>query len=361
MSGTRAWCASTTAGWSSAAAVPLVTQMMVGLPVAIASPRAKKAALRSSRRTWTRSRSARGRASGVEREPGQTTASVTPSRTHSSTRVALKVACTLTRRATPCRGARLRPAAGPAARLHADGAPLGPLRGHAGRVAHPGRGRPPRARRLRIGAGRPAGDGRPGGGRGAAADRRRAVRPARLLARCPGGAARGASAPICRCAASCSSASPQASRTRPSAARRRQSDERHGRRARGLRGRRGIHRRMAARAAVRAAGRGGRRAALRATPQQRGRPGFEPATVRDRHPGAAVGRLADAVLPRPGPGRDRTTRASPSHALRLARLVPHGVASLVPGGGHAVHLAQPEQAAPDRASLARRSRDRRAD
>jgi 2-succinyl-6-hydroxy-2,4-cyclohexadiene-1-carboxylate synthase len=31
-------------------------------------------------------------------------------------------------------------------------------------------------------------------------------------------------------------------------------------------------------------------------------------------------------------------------ALRVARLVPHGVASLVPGGGHAVHLAQPEQA-----------------
>jgi 2-succinyl-6-hydroxy-2,4-cyclohexadiene-1-carboxylate synthase len=34
-----------------------------------------------------------------------------------------------------------------------------------------------------------------------------------------------------------------------------------------------------------------------------------------------------------------------SHALRVARLVPHGVASLVPGGGHAVHLAQPEQTA----------------
>jgi 2-succinyl-6-hydroxy-2,4-cyclohexadiene-1-carboxylate synthase len=30
------------------------------------------------------------------------------------------------------------------------------------------------------------------------------------------------------------------------------------------------------------------------------------------------------------------------HALRVARLVPHGVASLIPGGGHAVHLAQPE-------------------
>ena len=34
-----------------------------------------------------------------------------------------------------------------------------------------------------------------------------------------------------------------------------------------------------------------------------------------------------------------------SHALRIARLVPHGVASLVPGGGHAVHLAQPAQTA----------------
>ncbi len=33
-----------------------------------------------------------------------------------------------------------------------------------------------------------------------------------------------------------------------------------------------------------------------------------------------------------------------SHAVRVARLVPHGVATLVPGGGHAVHLAQPQQA-----------------
>ena len=43
-------------------------------------PNAKNPALRSSRRTWTRSRSASGSASGVDREPGQTTASVTPSR-----------------------------------------------------------------------------------------------------------------------------------------------------------------------------------------------------------------------------------------------------------------------------------------
>jgi 2-succinyl-6-hydroxy-2,4-cyclohexadiene-1-carboxylate synthase len=34
-----------------------------------------------------------------------------------------------------------------------------------------------------------------------------------------------------------------------------------------------------------------------------------------------------------------------SHALRMARLAPRAVASLVPGGGHAVHLAQPEPAA----------------
>jgi 2-succinyl-6-hydroxy-2,4-cyclohexadiene-1-carboxylate synthase len=33
-----------------------------------------------------------------------------------------------------------------------------------------------------------------------------------------------------------------------------------------------------------------------------------------------------------------------SHALRIAHLVPEAVVSLVPGGGHAVHLAQPEQA-----------------
>ncbi len=41
-------------------------------------------------------------------------------------------------------------------------------------------------------------------------------------------------------------------------------------------------------------------------------------------------------------GSDDTRFAA--HALRLARLAPHTVASLVPGGGHAVHLSQPEQA-----------------
>jgi 2-succinyl-6-hydroxy-2,4-cyclohexadiene-1-carboxylate synthase len=32
-----------------------------------------------------------------------------------------------------------------------------------------------------------------------------------------------------------------------------------------------------------------------------------------------------------------------AHALRVARLAPHAIASLVPGGGHAVHLSQPDQ------------------
>jgi 2-succinyl-6-hydroxy-2,4-cyclohexadiene-1-carboxylate synthase len=40
-------------------------------------------------------------------------------------------------------------------------------------------------------------------------------------------------------------------------------------------------------------------------------------------------------------GSDDTRFAA--HALRVSRLVPHGVTSLVPGGGHAVHLAQPPQ------------------
>ncbi len=54
----------------------------------------------------------------------------------------------------------------------------------------------------------------------------------------------------------------------------------------------------------------------------------------------------DAVASLPSPvlalaGSDDIRFAS--HAVRVARLAPHAVASLIPGGGHAVHLAQPEQ------------------
>ena len=53
----------------------------------------------------------------------------------------------------------------------------------------------------------------------------------------------------------------------------------------------------------------------------------------DRIPGLSVALLALA-------GSDDTRFGA--HALRLARLAPRGVASLIPGGGHAVHLAQPD-------------------
>jgi 2-succinyl-6-hydroxy-2,4-cyclohexadiene-1-carboxylate synthase len=53
----------------------------------------------------------------------------------------------------------------------------------------------------------------------------------------------------------------------------------------------------------------------------------------DRIPGLRMPLLALA-------GSDDTRFAA--HALRLARLAPKGVASLIPGGGHAVHLAQPD-------------------
>jgi 2-succinyl-6-hydroxy-2,4-cyclohexadiene-1-carboxylate synthase len=52
----------------------------------------------------------------------------------------------------------------------------------------------------------------------------------------------------------------------------------------------------------------------------------------DRVPSLAVPLLALA-------GTDDTRFAA--HALRLAHAAPSGVASLIPGGGHAVHLAQP--------------------
>src|SRR5947199_135838 len=86
-SATPASCASTTAGRYSAAAVPLVQASTTGRRVALASPSAKKPPARSSRCDVHRSRPSRTSAStsGVEREPGDVQASVTPQRTSSST------------------------------------------------------------------------------------------------------------------------------------------------------------------------------------------------------------------------------------------------------------------------------------
>src|SRR5699024_4975552 len=86
-SGTNAAEASATAAWYSAAAVPLVQTSTVGRPEARATPTAVNEAERSPRTTRVCSRSATARAIGVDRDPGETTASVTPDRTHSSTNV----------------------------------------------------------------------------------------------------------------------------------------------------------------------------------------------------------------------------------------------------------------------------------
>ena len=80
ISGTPDWLASITAGSQLAGAVPEVASRTTGRRLALAIPSAKNAALRSSTATvqsspgWRRMASA----SGVEREPGEITAWVTP-------------------------------------------------------------------------------------------------------------------------------------------------------------------------------------------------------------------------------------------------------------------------------------------
>src|SRR5258705_9485645 len=76
-----------TAGRYSAAAVPLVQARTTGRRVAFASPSPKNAPERSSMCDVQRRRPSRtsARTSGVEREPGDVDASVTPQRTSSST------------------------------------------------------------------------------------------------------------------------------------------------------------------------------------------------------------------------------------------------------------------------------------
>src|SRR3954451_1217218 len=98
MSGTSAWWASITAAWKWAPAGPLEQRATAGRPVASPSPSAMNAAERSSWWTWTlmSCRSARASAKGVDRDPGAMTASVTPARAHSSTRVAQNVAAVVT-------------------------------------------------------------------------------------------------------------------------------------------------------------------------------------------------------------------------------------------------------------------------
>ena len=80
MRGRPASLASITAGYQWAGALPEVASKATGRPLARARPRAKKAALRSSR-TGVRVRAGRrcpARTTGVEREPGERTRCLTP-------------------------------------------------------------------------------------------------------------------------------------------------------------------------------------------------------------------------------------------------------------------------------------------
>ena len=89
-SGTPACDASSTAGCRFATAVPEVVHTGTGRPERRASPSARNAAVRSSIRTCSRRRPSASAAfsandRGALREPGHSTASVTPQRTSSST------------------------------------------------------------------------------------------------------------------------------------------------------------------------------------------------------------------------------------------------------------------------------------
>ena len=190
-SGTPARSASTIAGCSSAAAVPLVVRTSAGRPVADPTPSARNAPERSSWWTSTRSRpssaaATRASASGVEREPGHTTACRSPARTHSSTRVDANVACTSAGRAAPSgvsagsvrgvvmaatriprRGAarrtrRVGAEGRPPARLRPDRPVLGPARRRAGSRPRGGAARRARPRGLGRRRRRPAHDRAPG-------------------------------------------------------------------------------------------------------------------------------------------------------------------------------------------------------
>ena len=97
MRGTPESDASVTAAEKWVAAVPEVHKATAGSPVALPTPKAAKAAQRSSMNTSTdiSARADSASAMGVERDPGAMYACCTPSRIHSSTKVAQKVACAL--------------------------------------------------------------------------------------------------------------------------------------------------------------------------------------------------------------------------------------------------------------------------
>ena len=89
MRGTPVKKASTVAGRKLAAAVPEVQTSATGSPKALAIPRAKKPAERSSRciQDWIDGFSAKAIVNGVDRDPGQIHTCLSPQRDSSSTKV----------------------------------------------------------------------------------------------------------------------------------------------------------------------------------------------------------------------------------------------------------------------------------
>ena len=262
-----------------------------------------------------RRRSANARASGVDREPGQTRHRMTPSarplidQGGAEGGLYAHPAC----HSMPKYGARGHRSVA-AARVHPDRPALGSLRRPSGRIAHPRRPGPARPRRLRLGAGRSAATA-------AAWWPRRSGPPwARNPATCsatrwvpgwpfmwPNGdgpvpAPRGASS-----AAPAASRMPKhaprgAGRTRPTADRLETAGDVEG-----------FLEALAARPDVRPAARSGGRP-RRTPPQQRVGTGIEPAAVRDRHPRSAVGSPLDARAALSWPWPEPTTIRFAAHA-----------------------------------------------
>ena len=131
ISGTRAWRASSTAGWKLAAAVPDVHSTTAGRPDALAAPRAKNAADRSSRKTSTPHPGVGGQGQGQGRRAGARAPPrrrSTPARAHSSTRVRAIPAWASPSRGHVIIGRTVGPTAGrgrAGARLHPDGRVVG--------------------------------------------------------------------------------------------------------------------------------------------------------------------------------------------------------------------------------------------
>ena len=106
-----AWDASRTAGWRLTTAVPDVVTTATGRWLPLARPSARKPAVRSSTRTWSLRRPSasawwRTTASAADRDPGDSTTSVTPLR-HSAATTATDIdVAAFTGRADPARRCR---------------------------------------------------------------------------------------------------------------------------------------------------------------------------------------------------------------------------------------------------------------